>query len=265
MQSIEEGFSLSATTYDANANVQRFAADQLLQLIDLKTERSVSGTILELGCGTGYLSEKLLEYFPENSISLLDVSPAMIENTYSRLTKHTGIVPSNAQFLVDDAETFFHSSIRQDDSYALIASSFTFQWFRQPENTIGQLIAHLQDGGRLLFSTPIAGSFDEWHSIVKRLDLKFTANELPKADDFVSIARHLNCKLEIHELQFKEHFNHALAFFHSLKHLGANTSLHSSRNCLTPAQLRQLMRAWDSQSENRIRVTYRILQGCFTK
>ncbi len=266
-RSIAQAFSRNATAYDAHATVQTFAAGELAKLIRHRCSTNFSGPIIEIGCGTGLLSEQILRLFPEHQISLLDISETMIAQAQSKLSKNFDLASSRVKFFVADAETFFHSSEGQKcpPPYSLIVSSSTFQWFKDPANTISELITHLDSGGYLMFSTPAAGSFTEWQSMTNRLDLPCTANPLPSTDTFLSIAHQGGCTLKMEELQFEEQYDHALNFFLSLKQLGATTSILSTKCSLSAAQLRRLIRYWNDQTQNCIKITYRIIQGCFSK
>jgi malonyl-CoA O-methyltransferase len=264
---VKKNFSKSATTYDAFAHVQRFACENLTQFIGRSCDAPLAGPIIEIGCGTGLLSEQLVKLFPDKPISFLDISENMIAQTRSKLKWRLNCKSPDLTFLITDAETFFNSTgtLGCTPKYSLIVSSFTFQWFTELENTIGKLIEHLDVGGHLIFSTPAAGSFSEWKSMSTELGLPFTANALPACDLFSSVAKRLNCRLHLEEFQFEERYLNSLEFFVGLKNLGASTSTVPADHSLTTTQLRHLIRHWNRRAEGGIKITYRIIQGCFTK
>ena len=86
-------------------------------------------SILELGCGTGYLTALLRERFPEAAIEAVDFAPAMIARARER-------VP-DARFVVADIEELE----LEPESYDLIVSSATVQWLTEPEQTFARLAA----------------------------------------------------------------------------------------------------------------------------
>ena len=264
---IEKRFSDSATTYDAYAQVQKFACDSLSGLISSSDAVNANGPIMEIGCGTGLLSENLTKLFPNHHLSFLDISQSMITHTKSRL--ETIIKPESAKmtFHIADGEAFFSAAetMTQHQKYSTIVSSFTFQWFNKLEQTTTKIIEHLGSGGRLFFSMPSEGSFVEWEAMSTELNLPFTANPLPKVDLFFSIAKKLDCQLDVRELYFTERYANSLDFFISLKNIGANTSTRPPEDSLSTTQLRHLVKHWNKRTKNRITVTYRIIQGCFTK
>jgi len=90
-QAIRRRFERAAVYYDIFSVVQRGMAERLVERI----EREPS-SILDLGCGTGYLTLLLHRRFPQAQIDAVDFAPAMIEQARAR-------VP-DASFLTRDIE-----------------------------------------------------------------------------------------------------------------------------------------------------------------
>ncbi len=67
-------FSVISATYEKNELVQRSAADQLFDLIDIKETEDV----LDLGCGTGRLAKRIRET-TRGKVVALDASEGMIK------------------------------------------------------------------------------------------------------------------------------------------------------------------------------------------
>ena len=105
-------------------------AERLVELI----EREPS-SILDLGCGTGYLTLLLHRRFPQAQIDAVDFAPAMIEQARAR-------VP-DASFLTRDIEELE----LEPASYDLIASNATIQWLTEPEQTMARLVESLSARG----------------------------------------------------------------------------------------------------------------------
>lgn len=76
---IAQAFNSAAHTYDGVAQLQRDVADQLFKIYP-----RYEGTIADIGCGTGYCSQKLLEHTNASIDSLvsIDLSEKML--TYAR-------------------------------------------------------------------------------------------------------------------------------------------------------------------------------------
>ena len=82
---IQQGFSKSANTYDRFTGLHREIADKLFaQVINENTPSA----LLDVGCGTGYLTVRFKEHWPQGRIVGLDFSPGMLEVARC---KHGGI------------------------------------------------------------------------------------------------------------------------------------------------------------------------------
>src|SRR5271156_4884036 len=82
---VVRAFSRAVNSYDANAVVQmqavEFCCDRLSSVIDSVP----SGDVLEIGCGTGMLSERLAQMRPVSAITFTDPAEAMLQICEKRL------------------------------------------------------------------------------------------------------------------------------------------------------------------------------------
>lgn len=132
-------FGKAARTYTAEAVAQRQIAGHLCDLLTRYCPKRPD-SLLEIGCGTGLLTSRLLKTLHPASADINDLCPEM-EACIQEAS------PS-VRFIAGDAER-----LTFPQSYDLIASSSTFQWFTDPEGFLQRLSAHLQPGGILAFST----------------------------------------------------------------------------------------------------------------
>jgi malonyl-CoA O-methyltransferase len=135
-----QNFGRQAAQYDRYALVQRRLADQLVQTLEQHPMQFTR--ILEIGCGTGYLTDKLRRAFPEAQITALDLAPAIVQTARTRLAEAEGI-----EWLVADGEQAVPGR------FDLITASSVFQWFGQPRDACRRYWEHLQPGGLLAFAT----------------------------------------------------------------------------------------------------------------
>lgn len=147
-------FNRSAETYDDHCRVQRLMADRLVG-----TLQGVPGPprILELGCGTGYLTGLLASRFPASQVLALDFAGRMLEIARDRLKG----LPVELE--VADAET----AVFPPESFDLIVSNATIQWFDTPAETLERLAAALRPGGRMRHTTFGPGTFAELRSVLR--------------------------------------------------------------------------------------------------
>lgn len=84
-QNVQRSFDSAAATYDDNAFLQREVADRLFERLDyikVATER-----IVELGCGTGYVTQKIVARYPNTQLIAIDLAPAMLACTREAIPK----------------------------------------------------------------------------------------------------------------------------------------------------------------------------------
>lgn len=187
LRAIQRRFDRSAdSSYDAHASVQRLMSHSLSTAISRLTHSVHSGpiTILEIGCGTGALTEKLAELFPEASITALDLSPAMLEAAKQRLAgrrltavTHASIRAGQMNWILSDADSWLAKQSAESRSFDLIVSNACFQWLPDPAGTLSKLAQLLQRrGGSLAFTTFGPKTFHELHQSFADA---YSSNNLP--------------------------------------------------------------------------------------
>jgi len=148
-------FNRSAATYDASCRVQRRMAGRLLERLD-KIEHS-PGRILELGCGTGFLTAMLARRFPGSRILAVDFAERMIDIARGRGCGE------RTSFRVADAEVADFGLA----GYDLIVSNATVQWFEEPSISMSRLAAALRPGGWMLHSSFGPATFRELKLVLR--------------------------------------------------------------------------------------------------
>ena len=151
-QAIRRRFERAADSYDTFNVIQREMADLLVERLEREPH-----SILELGCGTGYLTALLHGRFPQAEIEAVDFAPAMVERARRR-------VPG-ARFVICDIEELETEPARYD----LIASSATVQWLVEPELTLARLADSLDIDGELRLTTFGPRTFRELDEVLGEL------------------------------------------------------------------------------------------------
>ncbi|HZE21109.1 MAG TPA: methyltransferase domain-containing protein [Desulfobaccales bacterium] len=147
-QGIRRNFARRAQSYDRHAGMQRRMADQLLEAVGDALGRA--RRILEIGCGTGYLTHRLRQANGAAQVISLDLDAGLVAAARRRLGPEAGV-----WFLVADGEK------PVGGEFDLIIANSTFQWFTQPEKTLAEYYRSLAPGGILAFSTLGPGTFQE--------------------------------------------------------------------------------------------------------
>lgn len=257
-QRIADNFGRAATTYHQQADLQRQGAQKLLALMTADTIQLPQGVILEIGCGTGFMTQGLIQAFPQHPLKITDLSLEMLHFCQSRL----GV--SEAQQALVQFEQLDGEQLPTTQFYAAIVSSFVFQWFQDPIHSLHRLIAQLQPGGYLFLSFPTAESFPEWRAICDQLQLPCTMHPLPQIDLILQTLPgnvQLRTAKTVHYTT--THCN-AADFLKSMKAIGAG--LNPTQPSLTSRQLKQLIQVWDVQSnpfQIQHCIAFWVIQRCF--
>jgi malonyl-CoA O-methyltransferase len=238
---IAEAFSLQAEAYDGAAEVQKLVADELARRIG-ELSSVPPQRILEIGCGTGILSQRLADAFPHSEFLLTDVSPSMLNRCRSRLGDHYGYQ------LVDGERPD-----KLPGSFDLIASSLAFQWFADLRGGLERLSRLLAPGGRMFFSTLGNQTFIEWRQVHAALGLPCGTPTYQSAKD-LPWPGGLFCSVD--EQHIIQQHTSGLHFVKSLKLLGAREPVPGFRP-LPPGTFRRLL----ASVEDGISVTYHVLYG----
>ena len=255
-QSVAQAFGSSACGYAAQASLQKDCAQTLMELLEIQHPALPSGRLLEIGCGTGFMTQKLIRKFPDRSLIVTDLAEEMLQFCRSHLEIPAAQKPL-IQFQQQDGEAILSGS------YALIVSSFVIQWFQNPVQSLLNLVDALQPSGVLLISFPTAQSFPEWRQICQTLDLPFTANPLPDSQPIAAALAQVTQQHQVLTQEIPLHFSNAAEFLRSFKAIGANFSQTGKQ--LSTQQMRQLIRAWDQRSLNGITVHFQVCFGVFQR
>lgn len=257
-QRIADNFGRSAITYHRQADLQWQCAQSLLELIGDYSAHLPSGTILEIGCGTGFITQGLVQRFQQRPLKITDLSVDMLEFCRSQL--HI----SEAQQPWIQFEQLDGEQVPSTENYAAIISGFAFQWFKDPVHSLHQFMDRLQPGGYLFLSFPTADSFPEWRFICDQLQIPCTIHPLPRVDDILSsLSANVQVYINKAMLYTTTHRN-VTHFFRSMKAIGAGMS--PTQPPLTPRQLKQLIQTWDAQSQPlhiQHCIAFWVIQRCF--
>jgi len=154
-QAVADSFSKAASHYDQFAQLQRDIGNQLLNRISTQYPAKV----VDLGCGTGYFSEKLHKKFPNASLTCFDLSSAMLAQTKKRDIYEVNLKQGDI-----DCLPFPQNSID------LIYSNLVVQWSEDLANCLTQIKNSLKEGCVCHISTLLDGTLDELTQAWKVID-----------------------------------------------------------------------------------------------
>lgn len=234
-----------AAGYSQNAGIQRTIASQLasrIAVIDLVS----NPRILELGCGTGFLTRELIDRGLEGEWLITDKSPDMVERCANAVGASSG-----RTFAVLDGE---YGMVDHNGTYDLICASMAMQWFDDLALAVGGIVQRLRPGGHLVFNTLAHGTFQEWRGAHHACGHSDGAVAYPSVAAIKGMvepfgARHFSVSTQ------QETHHSAREFLGRLKAIGAATARRDHRP-LWPAALKDVMAQFDHQGAT---VTYEVV------
>lgn len=205
---IASSFSKAALQYDQFAQLQRDIGSQLLTNVSAKK----TNNILDLGCGTGYFSEKLCEIYPHCRLTCFDLSQAMLAQVDKKRLPQ-------ARCLQGDIDNLPFA----ENSFDLIFSNLVMQWSADFAGCLQQLKNSLKLGGKLYFSTLLDGSLFELAQAWKAVDQHPHINSFLRLETIKKKLQECGfSNLSIHTETRILHYENVLAVMRALKGVGAN-------------------------------------------
>lgn len=214
-------FGRQAGDYEQNAQLQRRVAETLARLLPALT----GPRVLEIGCGTGFLTRHLLAAYPDGAFTVTDLSPGMLAACAANLGQRT-----NIRFELMDGER-----PPANAAFDLIATSMTLQWFEDPLASLERLRRCLAPGGRLVYAAIGPNLFPEWRVALADLDLPCGLLDMPVLPGTIA------------EEAEAARFADGIAFLDNLRAMGAAEPRPGYRQ-LGPGELRRALARWQRTS-----------------
>jgi trans-aconitate 2-methyltransferase len=123
----------NAASYDRLSDPQLTMARDVIDRLDLRGDERV----LDAGCGSGRVTEELLDRVPNGRVVAVDGSSAMVEQLRDRLGDR---VDSFASDLLD---------LELTEPVDAVLSTATFHWIADHDRLFARLFSALRPGGRL--------------------------------------------------------------------------------------------------------------------
>ncbi len=144
----------NAASYDRMSDPQLAMARDVIDRLDLRGDERV----LDAGCGSGRVTEVLLERVPNGTVIAVDGSQAMVDQARERLGDR---VEAFAVDLLDLTVT---------QPFDAILSTATFHWIDDHERLFRRLAAALRPGGRLAVQCGGAGNVANVEAAIGAVD-----------------------------------------------------------------------------------------------
>lgn len=226
-----------AHEYDDHARVQQEVAQTLARRIGRLT-LPPQPRVLEIGCGTGFLTQALREEGLTGDWLVTDLAPAMLERAQARLQSSSALHSGpNLTFAQLEGEHDKPPGGRFD----LICASLATQWFADEPAALARWRQWLAPGGRIMVATLGPGTFAQWRAAHEAEGLA------PGTLPFTSpAALEALGPTELIVEHLHERHPDARAFLQAVRNIGAGTAAPGHKP-LSPPALRRVMRRFEAE------------------
>ena len=228
-------FSRFPEYYSIHASTQKKVADCLASAVSGMISNSQPLRAMEIGCGTGFLTEKILKNMLLSELLVTDISPVMLEYCSRKILSSPEFADSaKIEFQLHDI-----SKGSPGADFDIILSSLVFQWVENLTELMNTLYSSLAENGMLIFSTLLEGTFANIADIFAAEGIHFPMPILPNIDKIRESAS-LFSKVEIIEESYNECHTSMKAFLDHLHHIGAGNA---TGERIPTSKLRAIIRA----------------------
>lgn len=197
-------FNRAEAGYDEHCHLQVQVGKHLIK--HTQPIQPCAAHILDVGCGTGIITNLLTQSFQAQQVSALDIAERLLAVAKKRA--HHNIHLYQADF--DDIKAY-------PNLYDLIISNMVLQWSMDLTTTLRTIKSALQPStGLLAFSIPVLGTLSE-------LQKNYSLNNLPTMQSIREKLAETGYSLIFQQQeQIILTFNDTLSALRSIKHIGAN-------------------------------------------
>ncbi|MGR8978926.1 MAG: malonyl-ACP O-methyltransferase BioC [Gammaproteobacteria bacterium] len=255
---IKQAFSAASATYDGVAHLQRAVAVGLLYPVSLE---NLAGTILDVGCGTGFLTEQLLASAPNlEEIIALDLALPMLQTSRLKLGNQRELSFSKpVNYVCADAERLPLA----DHSLDGLFSNLALQWCHPVEKVMTEIKRVLKPGSPLVFSTFGPATLGELKSAWAEADSFKHVNDFYSAEQLRFILEQLHFSdIRITGQHKISRYDSVNTLMKELKQIGAHyVSGGRNKKLTTKTQFHRMAAAYEKcRSGGLIPATFDIIQ-----
>ena len=154
-----------AATYDRVSAPQVEWALKVLERLPLRGDE----TVLDAGCGSGRVTQLLLERLPRGHVVAVDSAPSMVEHAREALD------PERATVLQANL-----TELELDEPVDAAFSNAVFHWVPDHDALFARLHAALRPGGRLVAQCGGEGNVERFHDAAKAVGRRAALRRLPR-------------------------------------------------------------------------------------
>jgi malonyl-CoA O-methyltransferase len=246
-------FEAAAVRYDSTATVQHAVAGRLAEMARaLRAPPSVSA-ILDAGCGTGFLSRRLREEYPQAAIRAVDGAAAMVAEA-----RRLGGADSRTAYERADLRTYAPA-----ERFDLILSSSALHWVQPLPAAVARLADLLKPGGLFGAAVMLDGTLGELHAVRRAVACdRVPAGTLPTLRDVLGACESAGLTpAQASEQNLRKEYPSARAFLAEIHDQGlTGGAVSAAARPLTRGQIEALCRCYEAEhsTPGGVVATYRV-------
>lgn len=278
-QHIKKHFSHAAPSYDDAAILQKTVAERVDERLELTTIETK--VILDLGAGTGLLTEKVITRYPDAQIFAVDLSASMLKQAAPRLSKprfpqlgeqfnqwlqNCNITKS---FTTLAGATPINADVYQlpfaENSVDLIVSNLMLQWCDDLDTVFEEFRRVLRPEGLLMFTTFGPDTLKELRQAWRQADTEQEhVNQFIDMHDIGDALIRAGFGQPVMDMElFTLTYDKPIGVLKDLKAIGAtNANLSRRQGLMGKTRFQTMLNAYETLRENgKIPASYEVVHG----
>jgi malonyl-CoA O-methyltransferase len=264
-KTVARSFGRASPSYDAAADVQALARDELLSRLD--HFRLEPQFILDLGSGTGLAASGLCQRFPQAHVLSIDLALPMLQRARQRTPKKTtwqrlheslrGKKQGSTHWVMAEAAAI----PLRTGSVQLVFTNLMLQWCIPPDTALAEIRRVLEPGGLLLCSTFGPTTLQELRAAWATVDDQPHVNDFIDMHDLGSAMARAGLSEPVLDVdRLRRDYRQVTDLLHELKNLGARNALNARRRSLTgKKRLAEMIKTYETRFSNK--ASWEIIYG----
>ncbi|MCH2548030.1 MAG: malonyl-ACP O-methyltransferase BioC [Alphaproteobacteria bacterium] len=220
---IRHAFSLHAHEYDTHAQLQQSVLFNALRQLEPIFHTDM--TLLDAGCGTGYLVDLLRHCDTAFTVLSCDAAIGMCQQTVERYNDtHDNLITCADITALPYA----------DESCDMAVSSLTLQWVDNPKDALSELYRVLKPDGYALVTTFGPMTLQELREAFSAADDLPHVSDFPDSQTMQDIVRSVGFSLKNASTEFRtQNYSSVCDLMHAIRAIGATNKTHNRRKSFT--------------------------------
>lgn len=265
-QAIASSFGRAASSYDAAASLQQRVGEALMACLPaMPPGQRADCSVLDLGCGTGYFSQRLRHRLNAPVIGV-DLAEGMLSHARAHFAAEKEL-----RWLCGDAENL----PLMTGSVDYVFSSFALQWCGDVQRAFEESFRVLKNDGYLLLSMPVQGTLTELKQSWQCVDEARHVNEFLSEEEVAGALQktfgHLPQQKNNESFSVQTevcYYSQLGELLKELKCIGAhNVNRDRVKSLTTRRQYSTLLQSYEQfrTEQQLLPASYRLVYACFQK